>query len=449
MSAAATSEKRMVDLLVSGGIVLTADAEWHIYPSGTVAIDDGNIVAVGPRDEVETELDARQRLNASGRLVMPGLINTHTHAAMTLFRGIADDLPLKSWLYDYIWPAEAKWLSPDFVRLGTQLAIAEMIRSGTTLFCDMYFFEDEVARAAKDAGMRVVLGEALVDFPTANFKTPQEGLEYTEELLERWQGDRLVVPGVQPHSPYAASPELLQAAKELADRYRVPYLMHVAETRHEVQESLERFGRTPVGHLANLGALGPSAVAIHGVHLTDEDIDLLAEHQTGVAHCPESQLKLASGLTPVPKLLCRGVKVALGTDGAASNNDLDLVGELSTAAKVHKFVADDPTALTAKEVVGMVTRDAARLLGLDDRLGSLEVGKRADLVILDLDAPHMVPMYDVTSHLAYAAHASDVRTVIIDGHVVMRDRQLLTLDEGEVIVRAREMAERIRADWNT
>jgi 5-methylthioadenosine/S-adenosylhomocysteine deaminase len=368
---------------------------------------------------------------------------------MTLFRGIADDLPLKSWLYDHIWPAEARWLSPQFVRLGTQLAIAEMIRSGTTLFCDMYFFEDEVARAARDAGMRVVLGEALVDFPTASFKTPQEGLEYTEELLERWRGDRLVVPGVQPHSPYAASPELLQAAKDLADGYGAPYLMHVAETRHEVQESLERFGRTPVEHLANLGVLGPSAVAIHGVHLTDEDIELLAEHQTGVAHCPESQLKLASGLTPVHKLQQVGVKVALGTDGAASNNDLDLLGELSTAAKVHKFVAGDPTALTAKEAVRMVTRDAARLLGLDDRLGSLEVGKRADLVILDLDAPHMVPMYDVTSHLAYAAHASDVRTVIIDGQVVMRDRRLLSLDEAEIIARAREMAERIQADWNT
>ncbi len=441
--------RRAVDLLISGGTVLTMDPRWTVHEDGSVAIEQGRIAAVGPREEVEARFAGRERLDARGRLVMPGLINTHTHAAMTLFRGIADDLPLQSWLYDHIWPAEARWLSPNFVRLGTQLAIAEMIRSGTTLFCDMYFFEDEVARAASEAGMRVVLGEALVDFPTASFKTPQEGLEYTEELLQRWRGNRLVVPGVQPHSPYAASPELLQAAKELADRYGAPYLMHVAETRHEVQENLERFGRTPVGHLANLGVLGPSAVAIHGVHLTDEDIDLLAEHQTGVAHCPESQLKLASGLTPVPKLLSRGVKVGLGTDGAASNNDLDLLGELSTAAKVHKFVADDPTALTAREALCLVTRDAARLLGLDDQLGSLEVGKRADVVILDLDAPHMVPVYDITSHLAYAVHASDVRTVVIDGQVVMRDRRLLTLDEGEIIARAREMAQQIRAGWNS
>jgi len=442
------SEKHVVDLLVSGATVLTADGEWNIYPRGAVAVEDGAIVAVGPQDEVERAFQGRERLDATGRLVMPGLINTHTHAAMTLFRGLADDLPLQTWLYQYIWPAEGKFLNPEFVRLGTQLAAAEMIRSGTVLFCDMYFFEDEVARAAREAGMRVVLGEALVDFPTANFKTPQEGLAYTEDLCRRWRGDPLVVPGVQPHSPYAASPELLQAAKEIADRYGVPYLLHVSETRHEVQESLKRFGRTPVGHLANLGVLGPTTVAIHGVHLTDEDIALLAQHQTGVAHCPESQLKLASGLSPVPKLQRAGVKVALGTDGAASNNNLDLLGEMATAAKVHKFLANDPTALSAPQALRLVTSEAARLLSLDDRLGSLEVGKRADLIIVDLDAPHMVPLYNVTSHLVYAAHASDVRTVIIDGRMVMRDRELLTLDEAEITARAREMARRIQADWN-
>jgi len=438
-----------VDLVVAGGMVLTADHDWNIYDPGAVAVDGGAIVGLGPRDEVEWAYRGRERIDTSGRLVMPGLINAHTHAPMTLFRGIADDLPLETWLYKYIWPAETKLLSPDFVRLGTQLAAAEMIRSGTVLFCDMYFFEDDIAEACKEAGIRVVIGEALVDFPTANCQTPEDQLEYTEYLLSQWNDDPLVVPSVQPHSPYAASSELMQQARTLADEYDVPYLLHVAETRSEVQESIEKHGRTPVGRLADLGLLGPTTVAIHGVHLTDEDIELLAQHGAGVVHCPESQLKLASGFTPVPKLLEAGVKVALGTDGAASNNDLDMFGEMGTAARVHKMMAGDPTVVDARQALSMATLEAARVLGLDDELGSLEVGKRGDMIVLDLDVPHMVPVYDITSHLVYAAHASDVRTVIVDGCVVMRDRGLLTLDEDEIFARAREMAREIVASWGS
>lgn len=436
-----------VDLLVAGGVVLTADRDWNIYDPGAVAVDEGAIVGLGPREEVERAYRGRERIDAHGKLVMPGLINAHTHAPMTLFRGIADDLPLETWLHKYIWPAEAKWLSPDFVRLGTQLAAAEMIRSGTVLFCDMYFFEDDIAEVCKDAGLRVVVGGALVEFPNANYKTPEEGLEYSEDLLRRWHGDSLIVPSIQPHSPYAASSELMQRGKALADQYGAPYLLHVSETQSEVQESLEKYGRTPVGRLADLGVLGPTTAAIHGVHLTDQDIELLAQYDAGVVHCPESQLKLASGFTPVPKLLEAGVKVALGTDGAASNNDLDMFGEMGTAAKVHKVMAGDPTVVDARQALSMATVEAARVLGLEDRLGSLEVGKRGDMLVLDLDVPHMVPMYDVTSHLVYAAHASDVRTVIIDGQVVMRDRELLTLDENDIFARAREMARRIVASW--
>ena len=438
-----------VDLVVVGGIVLTADRDWNIYDPGAVAVDGGAIVGLGPREEVERAYRGRERIDASGKLVMPGLINAHTHAPMTLFRGIADDLPLETWLYDYIWPAEAKWLSPDFVRLGTQLAAAEMIRSGTVLFCDMYFFEDDIAEACKEAGLRVVVGGALVDFPNANYKTPEEGLKYSEDLLRKWDNDSLVVPSIQPHSPYAASSELMQQGKALADQYDAPYLLHVSETQSEVQESIEKYGRTPVGRLADLGVLGPTTVAIHAVHLTDEDIELLAQYEAGVVHCPESQLKLASGFTPVPKLLEAGVKVGLGTDGAASNNDLDMFGEMGTAARVHKVIAGDPTVVPARQALGMATLEAARVLGLDDRLGSLEVGKRGDMIVLDLDVPHMVPMYNVTSHLVYAAHSSDVRTVIIDGQVVMRDRVLLTLDEVEIFARAREMAREIVASWGS
>ena len=436
-----------VDLVVAGGIVLTADQDWNIYDPGAVAVDGGAIVGLGPREEVEQAYRGRERIDASGRLIMPGLINAHTHAPMTLFRGIADDLPLETWLHKYIWPAEAKWLSPDFVRLGTQLAAAEMIRSGTVLFCDMYFFEDHIAEACKEAGLRVVIGEALVDFPTANCQTPEDQLKYTEYLLSEWENDSLVIPSVQPHSPYACSSDLMQQSKALADEYSAPYLLHVSETQSEVQESIEKYGRTPVGRLADLGVLGPTTVAIHGVHLTDEDIQLLARYQAGVAHCPESQMKLASGFTPVPKLLEAGVKIGLGTDGAASNNDLDMFGEMGTAAKVHKVITGDPTAMPARQALSMATLEAARVLGLDDRLGSLEVGKRGDIIILDLDVPHMVPMYNVTSHLVYAAHSSDVRTVIIDGRVVMRDRELLTLDEGDIFARAREISREIVASW--
>jgi len=438
-----------VDLLVVGGIVLTAERDWNIYDPGAVAVDGGAIVGLGPREEVERAYRGQERIDARGKLVMPGLINAHTHAPMTLFRGIADDLPLETWLHEYIWPAEAKWLSPDFVRLGTQLAAAEMIRSGTILFCDMYFFEDDVAEACKEAGLRVVVGGALVDFPNANYKTPEEGLQYSEDLLRKWDGDSLVVPSIQPHSPYAASSELMQRGKALADQYDAPYLLHVSETQSEVRESIEKYGRTPVGRLADLGVLGPTTVAIHGVHLTDEDIELLAQHEASVVHCPESQLKLASGLTPVPKLLEAGVKVGLGTDGAASNNDLDMFGEMGTAARVHKMIAGDPTVVPARQALSMATLQAASVLGLEKRLGSLEVGKRADMIVLDLDGPHMVPVYNITSHLVYAAHSSDVRTVIIDGRVVMRDRVLLTLDESDIFARAREIAREIVAGWGS
>jgi 5-methylthioadenosine/S-adenosylhomocysteine deaminase len=438
-----------VDLVVAGGVVLTADQDWNIYDPGAVAVDRGAIVGLGPREEVEQAHRGRERIDASGKLVMPGLINAHTHAPMTLFRGIADDLPLETWLHEYIWPAEAKWVGPDFVRLGTQLAAAEMIRSGTVLFCDMYFFQDEVAQVCREAGLRVVIGEGLVDFPNPDYQTPEEGLERNEYLLQKWGDDSLVIPSIQPHSPYAVSSGLMQQAKALADEYGTPYLLHVSETQSEVQESIEKYGHTPVGRLADLGVLGPTTVAIHGVHLTDEDIELLAQHEASVVHCPESQLKLASGFTPVPKLLEAGVKVGLGTDGAASNNDLNMFGEMGTAAKVHKVIAGDPTVMPARQALSMATLEAARVLGLQDRLGSLEVGKRGDMIVLDLDVPHMVPVYNVTSHLVYAAHSSDVRTVVIDGCVVMRDRELLTLNEGEIFAQAREMARQIVASWGT
>jgi len=436
----ASDGDRPADLLISGGLVVTLDDDWTLIEEGAVAVAGGAIVAVGPAAELAPAYRAAERIDASGHAVLPGLINCHTHAPMTLFRGLADDLPLEIWLHEHIWPAEAWAVKPEMVFWGTLLAAAEMIRSGTTLFTDMYFFEDEIGRAAKAAGMRAILGEALVDFPSPNSKTPAAGLAYTEELLRKWEQDPLVRVSVQPHSPYGASAELLVESKALARRYDALYLTHVAETASEVAELRERTGQTPALYLDGLGVLDDKTVFAHGVHLTPEEIDLLADRGSGVAHCPQSNLKLASGTAPLPAWQRAGVRVGLGTDGAASNNDLSLWGEINAAALVHKLVSGDPTAADARTVVRLATRGGADLVGMGEQLGSLEVGKRADLILIDLQQPHLVPLYDIYSHLAYAAGGGDVATVVIEGRVVMRDRHLLTLDEGEILARAREMA---------
>ncbi len=432
-----------IDLLVTGGLVVTMDSRWTTLPAGAVAIRGGAILAVGPAGELATRFLAAETVDANGHAVLPGLINCHTHAPMTLFRGLADDLPLKTWLREHIWPAEAWAVKPEMVYWGTLLAAAEMIRGGTTLFSDMYFFEDDIGRAAKTAGIRALLGEALLDFPSPNCKTPAEGLAYTEELLTKWQGDPLVRVSVQPHAPYSASPELLTKGKELANRHGTIMLTHVAETAGEVAEMQAETGLTPPAYLDSLGVLDRSTVFAHGVHLSDDDIALMAERETAVAHCPQSNLKLASGAARLPELLAAGVRVGLGTDGAASNNDLDMWGEVNSAAMLHKLVNGDPTAANARTVVRMATRDGADVLGLGNQLGTLEPGKRADLILIDLEQPHLIPLYDIYSHLAYAVNKADVSTVIIDGRIVMQERQLLTLDEREVFARAREMATEI------
>ncbi|MGQ9457423.1 MAG: amidohydrolase family protein [Anaerolineae bacterium] len=435
------------DLLVVGGTILTLDDRWTELDDGALAVADGAIVALGPRQEVQGRFLAREVLDASGRLVMPGLVNAHTHAPMTIFRGLADDLPLDTWLKEYIWPAEAQHVNPDMVYWGTLLAAAEMIQSGTVAFADMYFYEDDIGRAAHDAGIRCVLGEALVDFPSPNTKTPDEGLAYVRESFARWAGDPWVTVGLQPHSTYACSPDLLVRAKELADEFGAIYLIHAAETAQEVEDVRRRYGRSPVRHLEALGILDRRAVLAHGVHLTEEEIALVAERGASVAHCPESNMKLASGVAPVPALRRAGVNVALGTDGAASNNDLNLWGEMATAAKLHKVWSGDPTVASAREVVWMATRGGARALGLEDRLGSLEVGKRADFLCLDLDAPHMVPLYDAYSHLVYAARPSDVRTVVIEGRVVYDNGAWKTIDLPRVYAHVRALAGQLVGRW--
>ena len=429
-----------VDLLITGGLVVTMDDNWTTIENGAVAVQGGTILAVGSSADLIANYRAVETIDAAGHAIMPGLINCHTHAPMTLFRGLADDLPLDVWLHEHIWPAEAWAVKPEMVYWGTLLAASEMIRGGTTLFSDMYFFEDDIGRAAKQAGIRAILGEALLDFPSPNSKTPTEGLAYTEDLLQKWAGDPLIRVSVQPHAPYSASADLLVRSKDLADHYGAIFLSHVAETANEVEEFKARTGRTPPAFLDELKVLDRNTILAHGIHLCDADIDLLAERETGIVHCPQSNLKLASGAMRLPDLLAAGVRVGLGTDGAASNNDLNMWGEINSAALLHKFVRNDPTVADARTVVRMATRVAADILGMGDQLGSLEMGKRADLILIDLEQPHLVPLYDIYSHLAYAINKADVSTVIVEGQLVMLDRQLLKVDERELLRQVREMA---------
>jgi len=415
----------------------------EVFAPGAVAVRDSHIVAAGPQEELANRFAAKRVLDYPQGLILPGLINAHTHAAMSLFRGLADDLPLEEWLNSHIFPAE-RHLDRDFVYWGTKLAVAEMLLSGTTTFCDMYLFTDAVAQAVVDTGIRAVLGEVLYDFPSPNYGSPDNGLKFTEELCRTYQGHPRVRLSVQPHAVYTCSPDLLTKSMALADRYGTRWIIHLAETQREVADCLERYGATPVEHLHRLGLLKENTVADHAVALTEEDMELLAASGAGVVHCPESNMKLASGIAPVTDLLARGVPVGLGTDGCASNNNLDLLSELDTAAKLAKVRRLDPTALPAREALALATRQGARVLGLEKEVGTLTPGLKADLVVIDLDQPHLTPLYDPYSHLVYAATGADVQTVVVEGRVLVENRQLLAFDLPETLTRARELAGRVK-----
>lgn len=430
------------DVLVLNGKLLTMDSRGTQFKNGAVAIEGEKIVTLGPADDFSS-WNASRIIDARGGIIMPGLVNAHTHAAMTCFRGLADDLPLMTWLNDYIFPAEAK-LDYEKVYCGTLLACAEMISSGTTCFCDMYLFEDAVACAAKHAGMRAVVGEVLYDFPSPNYGPIEQGFAYIEMLIEKWKNDPLINIAVEPHSPYLCSPDLLKRASFLAEKNNIPLVIHVSETESEVRKSKEKHGLTPVGLLADLDVLSPNLLACHCVALTDEDISLLRRFDVKVSHNPESNMKLASGIAPIPELLKAGVCVGLGTDGCASNNDLDIFLEMDTAAKLHKVNTFDPTVMDAYTVLKMCTIDGARSLGLDDITGSLEPGKRADIIIIDTHKPHLTPMYNPISHLVYAVKGSDVTTSIINGKIVMENGRLLTLKLEDIIEKVNIIADEIR-----
>jgi 5-methylthioadenosine/S-adenosylhomocysteine deaminase len=432
-----------VDLIIRGGTVVTMDGSRRVIENGGIAIKDGRIVAVATAAEMDLNYGARQVIEAQGKVVIPGLINGHTHVPMTLFRGIADDLDLQEWLTKYIFPAEAKNVTEDFVRVGTRLGLAEMIRSGTTTYCDMYYFEDAIADETYKAGMRGVLGETVIDFPVADNKTNAEAMAYVEKFVAHWKGNALIVPAIAPHAPYTVSQDHLKAVRAFSDRTGAPIVTHISETKREVDDSIKAKGASPIDYLNRIGFLNNRVIAAHVVWPSDEELGLLKRLGVGIVHNPQSNMKLASGVAPVPEMLKVDLPVGLGTDGAASNNDLNLWEEMDTAAKLHKLISKDPKVVTAQEAFEMATIRGARAMHLEKEIGSLEAGKRADIVIVDLDDLNQTPYYNIYSDLVYATKAGDVRTVVIEGRVVMRDRRLLTLNEETIKGDARRYRERI------
>jgi 5-methylthioadenosine/S-adenosylhomocysteine deaminase len=442
---AAAPQKERVDLLVSGGTVVTMDSGKRVIEDGAVTVRGDAIVAVGARQEIESRYEPARTIDAQGKIVMPGLINSHAHAAMSLFRGLADDLSLDDWLRKYIFPAEARNVTEDFAAWGTKLSLLEMLRGGITTYADMYYFEDAVARVTKEAGMRGVLGETIIDFPAPDNKTLDQAYAYTQKFVDHWRGDPLIIAAVAPHSIYTCSEKTLEDSAALARKNGAPILIHIAEAPFELEQSRAKHGLTPVAYLGKIGVLGPDVLGAHCIAVNSADIAMLAHFGVGCSHNPSSNMKTAAGVMPVVEMLAAGVPVGLATDGAASNNNQDLFEEMDLAAKLQKISRMDPRALPAAQVVEMATIGGARALHLEKRIGSLEAGKQADLIVVDTSAPHATPMYNFYSELVFALKATDVRTVVIAGRVIMDERKMLTLNEDEILQKAREYQKRITA----
>jgi 5-methylthioadenosine/S-adenosylhomocysteine deaminase len=440
----AAQQVTAVALVITNGIVITVDGNRRILNPGAVAINDGRIVAVDTPAAIASRYKAADTIDATGKVVMPGLINTHTHAAMVMFRGLGNDLNLMDWLQKYIFPAEAKTVSPDFVRIGTQLAVLEMIQSGTTTFADMYYFEEEVAKVAKAAGMRGILGQTVIEFPVPDAKTPADALRRTEAFAKQFDHDELITPSIAPHSVYTLDAKTLTAVSALAKRLMIPIQIHLAETSAEIGLSQERHKMRPVAILDSLNFWAPTTLGAHGVWITDDEITVLKRHNVGISNNPESNMKLSSGTAPVMKYRKEGVSVGIGTDGAASNNDLDMFEAMRQAAFQQKLVTMDPTAISAPEALEMATIGGARALGRPQHLGSLEAGKLADLIIVGMSKARQQPLFDPVSQIVYASRGDDVETTIVNGRILMRDKKVLTLNEARVLSEARQAADLVR-----
>jgi 5-methylthioadenosine/S-adenosylhomocysteine deaminase len=436
--------RRTASLVIVGGTVITQDAARRVLSPGAIAVDGSTIAAVDTPERISAGFDASETITARDQVVLPGLINTHTHAPMVLYRGLADDLALMDWLNKFIFPAEAKTVSPEMVRLGTRLAALEMIESGTTTYADMYYFEDEIARSTKAAGLRGVLGQTIIQFPVADAKTPAAALQRAEAFIREFKDDPLIVPAVAPHALYTNDQSTLIASAELGRKYNVPVLIHLAETEDELKLARTKYGMTPTAYLESIGFWGPRTLAAHGVWVSDDDIAVLARRHVGVAHNPESNMKLASGTAPVTKYLASNVALGLGTDGAASNNDLDMFEAMRQASLLAKHATHDPTAVPAQTALDLATLGSARALGMEGSLGSIEPGKRADLITVSMGSARQTPLYNVVSHLVYTTRGDDVRTTIVNGTVLMKDRQLRTLDRSAIIAEAQQFAAKVK-----
>jgi 5-methylthioadenosine/S-adenosylhomocysteine deaminase len=442
--------RKQVSLIVTNATVVTMDAANRILASAAVAIDGRDIVAVGSASDIAARFAAGETIDATGQVVLPGLINTHTHAPMVLYRGLADDLALMEWLQKYIFPAEAKTVSREFVRAGTRLAALEMIQSGTTAYADMYYFEEEIAAATREAGLRGVLGQTIIEFPVPDAKTPAEGLARGVAFVEQFARDDLITPALAPHAMYTLDTAMLKSIRSAAERHGAPLIIHLAETRDEVDISRRRHKSSPARYLETIGFWGgggaaPRMLAAHAVHVSPADIQILSRRGVGVSHNPESNMKLASGTAPVPAMRAARIPVGLGTDGAASNNDLDMFEAMRQAALLHKLQTGDPRTMPAGTALRMATIEGAQALGLDRVTGSLEAGKRADLIAVSMSSARQTPLYDPVSHLVYVTRGDDVRTSIVNGRVLMRERKVLSLDERAVLAEAGRQAALVRA----
>lgn len=434
---------QQADFVLTGKYLVTMSKDNSVVENGAVAIAGDQIVETGTASELLAKYPQADSLVEENGLIMPGLINTHTHAAMACFRGLADDLPLMQWLQEYIFPVEAK-LTSEIVYTSTLLSLCEMIKSGTTSFCDMYLFAADVARATQQSGMRAWIGEVLYDFPSPNYGELENGFKYTEDLYKQYQSDKLITITVDPHAVYTCSPDLLKRLGDMAKEKNALYVIHLSETQDEINTCNERYGCSPVMHLENLGLLNERVVADHCVMVTDDEIKLMADRGVKVSHCVESNMKLASGTAPVVKMIEAGIQVGIGTDGSASNNDVDMFGEMNTVAKVHKVSSMNPTAMDALTTLNAATADGAAVLGADKITGSLEAGKKADMIVLDLNQPHLTPIYNPVSHLVYAARGSDVKHSVINGQIVMHDRNILTLNESDILDQMKTIAQDVR-----
>jgi 5-methylthioadenosine/S-adenosylhomocysteine deaminase len=434
------------DSIYTARYVVTMNARRDLIDNGAVAVRGGRIAGVGKRADIEKQFQARLHIDRPDAILMPGLINTHTHAAMSLFRGIADDMVVQNWLNKFIFPAEAKNVTPDFVLWGTRLACLEMMLSGTTTFVDMYYFEDSVAKAAKEAGMRGILGETMIRFKSPDAATPKDMLRFTAKFLDEFQGDPTITPAVAPHAIYTNDDADLKAARQLANKFHAPLVMHLAEAKFEYDDAVRMRHMTPTRLVESLGVLDGWTIVAHAIYLDPADMQILKAHGTGVAHCPSSNMKLASGIAPVVKLLALGVPVGLGTDGpAGSNNDFDMMEEMNLAADLQKVSTGDPTVIPAEQAIAMATILGARAAGLEKEIGSLETGKRADLITLRLDRPHAVPLYNVYSQIVYALKGSDVEDAVVEGKPIVRGGRSLTLDPAPILAKAKEYAAKVTA----